>query len=156
MARPGQALRQVAVAAAAVMATAVAAIPAAADHEPLNLSAGTYRIPYADGTDVTITGDHHDHGGPNGNDDRIDMVGDTGLSIVAAASGTIRAVVDFNGDDFDRGDGVDKNGTAQDDSLEHSCQDAADMNGNAIPNSVVVGLCQDYNNYVWIEHPNGE
>ena len=46
--------------------------------------------------------------------------------------------------------------TPQDDTLEHSCSDAQDMNGNSIPDSTVKGLCQDHNNYVWIEHPNGE
>jgi hypothetical protein len=133
--------------------------PAArANHGPFPVSAGVYRIPYADGTQLTVTFDHHDHGGPNGNRDRIDMRADAPApgTVVAAASGIIRAVVDNHGNSNGLGDGVDINGNAQDDTLEHSCQDAQDMNGNSIPNSVVTGLCQNYNNYVWIEHPNGE
>lgn len=40
-------------------------------------------------------------------------------------------------------------GNPQDDTREHSC-------GNNPPETTVVGSCSDYNNYVWIEHPNGE
>lgn len=128
-----------------------------ASHGTLTFTQGVYRVPYADGTTVTITFDHHDHGGPNGNKNRVDMVGDVpASSVVAAAGGWIRAIVDNHGNDNGLGDGVDTGGAAQNDALEHSCSDAQDMNGNAIPNSVVTGLCQDYNNYVWIEHPNGE
>ncbi len=56
-------------------------------------SIGVYRIPYADGTRVRISGDFADHK-PVG---RIDMsgVGTRGpFRIVAAASGTIRKIVD--------------------------------------------------------------
>jgi hypothetical protein len=121
--------------------------PAGAAH-PFTISEGVYRIPYDDGIGVTVTGDHHDHSPVN----RIDMSAGTGQPIVAAGSGIIRAIVDFNGNFPGAGDGVDKFGNPQNDALEHSCQDGTP----AIPNSVVVGLCQEYNNYVWIEHPNGE
>ena len=80
--------------------------------------------------------------------------------IVATAGGWVRGVVDKHGDDDDLGDGLDKDGNEyadpEDDDKEQSCQDDQDENGNSIPDSVVPGLCQHYNNYVWIEHPNGE
>ncbi|MCA1690855.1 MAG: peptidoglycan DD-metalloendopeptidase family protein, partial [Actinobacteria bacterium] len=145
------ALGTVAAMAAASMVTAFSG-PATADHS-FTMSDGVYRIPYANGTNVTVSRDHHDHAPAK---DRIDMGAGAGSTIVAAASGIIRAVVDFNGNSPGAGDGVDKAGNPQDDSLEHSCQDDQDMNGNPIPDSVVTGLCQEYNNYVWIEHPNGE
>jgi hypothetical protein len=83
-------------------------------------SAGFYRIPYANGTDVRVTRDHADHT-PVG---RIDMGGRGGSEpyrIVAAAGGTIRAIVDSFSARQDSGNGV-------------TCN----------------------NNYVWIEHANGE
>lgn len=86
---------------------------------PFELSNGIYRIPYIDGTDVTITNDHLNHC-PRG---RIDMVGSGGptpYKIAVAADGWIRAIEDDN--------------TVQCDCSVSSCR----------------------NNYVWIEHPNGE
>ena len=120
----------------------------AASHLGFTFSTGIYRIPYPDGTNVTITRDHHTHTPV----DRIDMAVGTGTPIVAAASGIIRAIVDVHGNFPGPGDGVDINGNAQNDALEHSCQDGTP----AVQNSVVVGFCSDYNNYVWVEHPNGE
>jgi len=131
-----------------VSAIAVPLTGVASAAHPFTVSEGIYRIPFDDGIGVTITGDHHDHSPVN----RIDMVAGLGQPVVAAASGILRAVVDFNGNFPGAGDGVDKFGNAQNDALEHSCQDGSP----AVPNSVVVGLCQEYNNYVWIEHPNGE
>jgi hypothetical protein len=118
--------------------------PAAFSHGEYTSSEGIYRIPYADGTVVTVTRDHHDHTPP----DRIDMVGsEAGSEIVAAAAGTIRGIVDRHGNDDDAGDGLSANGSqAHDDSAEHGCTD----------DEAVMGSCSDYNNYVWIEHPNGE
>ena len=72
-----------------------------------------------------------------------------GAQVVAAATGVIRAIIDYNGESPNAGNGVDINGNVQDDSLEHSC-------GNNNPANTVVGQCQDYNNYVWVEHANGE
>jgi murein DD-endopeptidase MepM/ murein hydrolase activator NlpD len=81
---------------------------------------GVYRIPYANGTDVTVTGDHLTHANvPN----RIDMVGTGGQTpykVVAAADGIVRFIVDTN---------------------TITCT----TNG-----------CSDFNNYIWLEHPNGE
>jgi murein DD-endopeptidase MepM/ murein hydrolase activator NlpD len=133
---------------------AVLTVPPSYSHGSFTSSTGIYRVPFVDASDVTVSNDHHDHNPVN----RIDMVGNVAnLQIVAAASGIIRAIVDWHGNSNGLGDGLAADGvTAQNDNLEHSCQDAADMNGNAIPNSVVAGLCQSHNNYVWVEHPNGE
>jgi hypothetical protein len=81
-------------------------------------SAGTYRIPYQDGTTVEITRDHLTHTPPT----RIDMkgvAGSTPYRIVAAADGVVRFIVDRFGANRPGGD---------------PCN----------------------NNYVWIEHDNGE
>ena len=83
---------------------------------PYELSNGIYRIPFANGTEVTITNDHFNHC-PRG---RIDMVGNNGSSIVAAADGWIRFIEDDN--------------TQQCDCGETFC----------------------LNNYIWMEHANGE
>jgi murein DD-endopeptidase MepM/ murein hydrolase activator NlpD len=84
------------------------------------LSRGVYRIPFANGTEVKVTGDHITHANvPN----RIDLVGVNGrppYRIVAAADGIVRYIVDTN---------------------TITCT----TNG-----------CAAFNNYVWIEHPNGE
>jgi hypothetical protein len=132
--------------------------PIAFSHGSFTTSTGIYRIPYADGNQVRVSRDHHDHTPV----DRIDMVGENpDYLIVAAASGIIRAIVDVHGNSNGLGDGLAADGVTPqfnngDDSLEHSCQDALDADNNRIPNSVVVGLCSSYNNYVWIQHPNGE
>jgi murein DD-endopeptidase MepM/ murein hydrolase activator NlpD len=114
-------------------------------HGAFTQSTGMYRIPYANGTNLTVTRDHHDHTPP----DRIDMGAGVGTPVVAAATGVIRGIVDNHGRAPNAGDGVDINGNAQLDSLEHSC-------GNNDPANTVVGGCVAYNNYVWIEHANGE
>ena len=111
---------------AAVALVAGLQVPASANHA-FTLSTNVYRIPFLDNTLVTVTRDHHDHMPVM---DRIDMVGPNGSTIVAAADGIIRAIVDNHGDDPE----------------EHSCTDDA----------TVDGICSDYNNYVWIEHVNGE
>jgi len=109
-----------------VVLLAITQAPMSADHV-FTLSSNVYRLPYITGTLVLVTKDHHTHG-PN--KDRIDMVGPDGATVVAAADGIIRGIVDSNGLL----------------SAEHSCQDDDD----------VAGLCTDYNNYVWIQHLNGE
>jgi hypothetical protein len=140
-ARLGRITLVVAMTCATVVATSVAGH---ASHGTFTTSGGIYRVPYANGTEVTANNDHHTH--PNAVD-RVDLAAGAGSTIVAAASGTIRGIRDMNGDDFGRGDGLAADGvTANDDDAEHVCLDDAD----------VVGDCSDYNNYVWIEHPNGE
>ena len=129
-----------------------------ADHGEFEVSVGIYRLPYADGADLKVNQDHHTHGGADGLKDKYDLIA-TGANkeIAAAASGWIRAIVDQHGDDFDRGDGLDSNGNPHvaddpdssidiyNDSLEHKCANPDEDSP-----------CVTYNNYVWIEHPNGE
>lgn len=166
---------------AGVVAALAAAPPALAGHGGSPPSAGIYRIPYADGTALTVSRDAHNHGTIGQGNDRIDMVATApppaGATVVAAASGVVMAIVDIHGNsDIDgdgngAGDGLDVNGgagqllldgvTVHTDAAEHSCQDAqADLDGDGtldrVPNSVVIGLCQNYNNYIWIAHANGE
>lgn len=135
-----------------VVGTLVA--PLTADHGSFTTSAGIYRIPFVDGSAVSANNDHHTHPSvPN----RVDLGGGDDNTIVAAASGIIRGITDHNGNSNGLGDGLAADGvTPQDDNLEHSCSDAKDEDGNSIPDSTVKGLCQQHNNYVWIEHPNGE
>lgn len=181
---PTAAVARLAVA-ALLLLTLTPAPPARAAHGGFPVSTATYRIPYADGTQLAVTRDHHNHA-PN--QDRIDMVASPppppAATVVAAASGTVMAIVDIHGNTNGNGDGLDVNrqsgqlladgATVHTDALEHSCQDATeDANGNnvldpgedlngdgvlntSIPNTAVIGLCQNYNNYVWIRHPNGE
>lgn len=170
-----------------IAAAMVVAAPAAANHGTFPVSAGIYRIPYADSTTLTVSNDHHNHGSitPGQGNNRIDMVADaTPTTVVAAASGVVMAIVDIHGDSNNLGDGLDVNGnsgqllgdgvTVHTDAAEHSCQDASedldadgvldpgeDLDGDGvldttIANSVVITICQNYNNYIWIEHPNGE
>lgn len=90
------------------------------------LSDGVYRIPYENDTDIRVTRDHLTHSPAR---DRIDMVGINAgplYSIVAAADGTIRFIEDSN----------DINCTSNEE--------------------VAPAKCADFNNYVWIEHANGE
>lgn len=130
-----------------VVAVAATVAPSAvADHEAAATSTGIYRVPYADGTEVTVTNWHHDH------NVAYDMNAGLGSEVVAAASGWIRAIVDHHGQEPGAGDGLDVQvpPQPQDDLLEHAC-------GNNDPsNTVWGGNCGWYNNYVWIEHPNGE
>jgi murein DD-endopeptidase MepM/ murein hydrolase activator NlpD len=125
----------------------------AADHVPGPQSVGIYRIPYADGTVVDVWQDHHTHSPAR---DRIDLAAGQGAVIVAAASGWIRFLRDHHGDSFGRGDGLAADSvTPQNDALEHAC-----LNNNPVdpgdPPNPIVGGCGAHNNYVWIEHPNGE
>ena len=123
-----------------VLATLAGAPPAVANHGNFPSSAGIYRIPYADGSTLTVSNDHHNHGGFPGNN-RFDMVADaTPTTVVAAASGVVMAIVDIHGnsdpdgDGTGNGDGLDVNGnagqllldgvTVHTDAAEHSCQDA--------------------------------
>ncbi len=165
-----------------VGAAGVVPLPAQANHQPFPVSAAIYRIPYADGTQVTVTRDHHTHAPAQ---DRIDMVASAPpATVVSAASGTVMAIVDIHGNSNGNGDGLDVNGNAgvllndgvtpHSDAFEHSCQDATeDVNNNnlldagedldgdgvlddPILNSTVIGRCQNYNNYLWLRHANGE
>jgi hypothetical protein len=92
--------------------------PALFSHGSFTTSTGIYRIPFADGSLIRVSGDHHTHSPVN----RIDMVGDeAGFEIVAAASGIIRGIVDYHGNSGGLGDGLAADSiTLQDDDLEHS------------------------------------
>lgn len=107
-------------------------------------STGIYRIPYADGSTVNVSNDHHSHSPV----DRVDLVAGTGTPVVAAASGWIRGIVDWHGNSPNPGDGMSADSTvAQNDALEHACVDSL---------TTVQPSCAAHNNYVWIQHPNGE
>ncbi|WP_194408861.1 M23 family metallopeptidase [Microbacterium cremeum] len=130
-----------------VVGSAVAGVPpAVADHGAAATSTGIYRLPYADGTALTVTDWHHDH------NVAYDMNAGLGSEVVAAASGWIRAIVDHHGQEPGAGDGRDVQipPQPQDDALEHAC------GNNDASSTVWGGNCGWYNNYVWIEHPNGE
>lgn len=107
---------------ALAVATSCTAFAAASVDAGAAQSAGRYRLPYVTAAAVSVGNDHRTHTPPG----RIDMTRRYGAPVVAAASGTIRAVVDAN--------------------TVRRCQDDA----------TVVGRCSDYNNYVWIQHANGE
>ncbi len=96
----------------------------------LELSKGVYRIPYADNTQVRIGRDHTTHT-PKG---RYDMNGQGGgtYRIVAAADGRIRYLEDR----YDKK--LDCNGPDNDDPADD------------------LPAGERKNNYVWIEHANGE
>ena len=124
--------------------------PIAYSHGDFGESAGIYRIPYADGTSVAVGNDVHNH------NNAYDMSAGVGESIVAAASGWIRAIVEHNGNEPNAGDGLDALGNPYadpdaGDALEHAC--LSNDPENTVPDGTI---CSDYNNYVWIEHPNGE
>lgn len=124
--------------------------PIAFSHGDFGESTGIYRIPYADGTSVGVTNDVHNH------NNAYDMSAGVGAEIVAAASGWIRAIVEHHGDEPNPGDGLDALGNPYadpdvGDALEHAC--LSNDPGNTVPAGTI---CSDYNNYVWIEHPNGE
>jgi hypothetical protein len=132
---PPRHLRRLCLAVAALMVSA----PATAEDDttlavrsavPLQASKGVYRIPYADGTQVRIGRDHATHT-PKG---RYDMGGQGGgtYRIVAAADGRIRYLEDR----YDKK--LDCNGPDNDDPADD------------LPAS------EKKNNYVWIEHANGE
>src|SRR5690606_19428002 len=108
---------------------------------------------YEDGTALTVWQDHHTHSPTR---DRTDLSAGAGAEIVAAAGGWIRLIRDNNGDTFGRGDGLAHDSvTAQDDSLEHGCSNNNPADSTGPPNPIF-GTCAQYNNYVWIEHANGE
>ena len=117
----------------------------------LPVAKGVYRVPYADGTQVEITRDHTNHGnndpmnGALGVRNRVDMIGHPpggSHSIVAAGDGWVRLIEDDNTlwcpdsatDDFTICDGIPNCCERDDPSCNSNCA----------------------NNFVWIEHANGE
>jgi hypothetical protein len=92
------------------------------------LSRNVYRVPYANNTDVHITNDHYNHN-PVG---RYDMSG-TGNG--SSCSDNYRIVAAAEG-------------------IIRRIEDSHSLIGSETDCDVV--NCQNFNNYVWIEHANGE
>lgn len=137
----------------------------------LPVTTGVYRIPFADGTDYTFTNDHTNHPASL---NRVDIVaqGSTLGTVVAAGAGWIRVIVENNdtvcpdacgGSNDCDGDGVTtarENQTAQAQACgsysgpsTFCCETDFESNGGDCPGA---GTCAAANNFVWIEHPNGE
>jgi murein DD-endopeptidase MepM/ murein hydrolase activator NlpD len=113
----------------------------AAQAGSLPVSKGRYRLPYANGTTVRANNDHTNHPAAL---NRIDLGGRNGSNyvIVAAADGWLRIIEDDNTlwcPNADPGDPDPCEGVA-------NCCERDDVSCNAD--------CK--NNFVWIEHPNGE
>jgi hypothetical protein len=107
----------------------------------LPVTKGRYRLPYANGTDVRANNDHRSHPAAR---NRMDLGGRNGgpYTIVAAADGWLRIIEDDNTlwcPDVDPGDPDPCAGVA-------NCCEVDDASCNS--------GCR--NNYIWIEHPNGE
>lgn len=107
----------------------------------LPVTKGRYRLPYADGTQVRANNDHRNHPATR---NRMDLGGRGGgpYTIVAAADGWLRIIEDDNTlwcPDVDAGDPDPCDGVA-------NCCERDDASCNS--------GCR--NNFVWIEHPNGE
>jgi hypothetical protein len=145
--------------------------------QPLPVSKGVYRLPYQDGTSVRFSNDHTNHPTTL---NRVDMTGQgtAPFVVVAAAAGWIRIIVE-NRDTFCPnacgatattpendcdGDGVttpQDNQQAQQNACGNyngattfCCERDFEANGGTCPGA---GTCLNGpNNFVWIEHPNGE
>lgn len=106
----------------------------------LPVSKGVYQFPYGENTQVTITRDHTNHG-TNGPRNRLDIMGQNGITIVAAADGWLEYI---------------------DDSAVLACPNSCDNYSgpagasNCCPrnNPACNGACR--NNHIWMRHPNGE
>ncbi|GMU20668.1 MAG: hypothetical protein AMXMBFR13_07650 [Phycisphaerae bacterium] len=151
--------------------------------QPLPVSKGVYRLPYADGTDVRFSNDHTNHPTTR---NRVDMTGQGGgpFTVVAAAAGWIRVIVENNDtscpnaqqaqcpdDPTGTGTTNDCNGDGTTTLAENNqaqniacggfagtstwcCERDFEGNGGTCPGT---GTCQNIaNNFVWMEHPNGE
>jgi hypothetical protein len=137
--------------------------------QPLPVSKGVYRLPYPDGTSVRFSNDHTNHPASL---NRVDMTGQgTGpFTVVASAAGWIRIIVENNdticpnATNDANGDGIvttTENNAAQMAACgtyagpsTWCCETDFEDNGGTCPGS---GTCLSTpNNFVWIEHPNGE
>jgi|GEM_PF-1396089 len=152
----------------------------ALDPQPLPVSKGVYRLPYTDGTDVYFVNDHTNHPAAL---NRVDLVGlpqypDATHTVVSAAAGWIRRIQENNftfcPDKCGPNNDCDGNGTTDNQSAWNAacqnyngpaascCEQDFEENGGTCPNG---GTCQPSpnvcatdvpNNFVWIEHANGE
>lgn len=140
----------------------------------LPVSEGVYRLPYADNTTVGFSNDHTNHPASL---NRIDLTGQGGgpYTVVAAGAGWIRLITENNDttcpDDPNQNpnNDFDNNGTttAQENQQAQQaacggyggpssfcCERDVEANGGACPGA---GTCLNVpNNFVWMEHPNGE
>ena len=115
----------------------------------LPVTKGVYRLPFPDGTDIKISGDHVTHSPHN----RLDMspTASGAHDIVAAADGVIEYIQD----------GFDTTCPSISDDNPTPCVDYGGPSGTCKPRSALdcngdpaANVCR--NNYVWIRHPNGE
>jgi hypothetical protein len=147
--------------------------------QPRPVSKGVYRLPYTNGTDVRFSNDHTNHPSTL---NRVDMTGQDSApyTVVAAGAGWIRDIAENNdtfcpnacgsSNDCD-GNGVtttSENNQAQSAACggyngpaSFCCERHFEANGGTCPcppgNPSCGATCQGaVNNYVWIEHPNGE
>lgn len=150
----------------------------AQDPQPLPVSKGVYRLPYANGTSVRFSNDHTNHPTTL---NRVDMSGQGGgpFTVVSAGAGRIILIVENNdttcpnhpkitppipnNHDLD-GDGTTtplENQQMQqaacggyNGSSTFCCERHFENNGGNCPGA---GTCRNVpNNFIWIEHPNGE
>jgi hypothetical protein len=158
--------------AVAVLTVLISGAGALVAQQPLPVSKGVYRLPYQDGTDVRFSNDHTNHPTTL---NRVDMTGQgtSPFVVVAAAAGWIRIIVENNdtfcpnacgpNNDCD-GDGVttpQENQQAQQIACGNysgpstfCCERDFEANGGTCPGA---GTCQGgANNFVWMEHINGE
>ncbi len=151
---------------------ALGATQASAQPQPLPVAKGVYRLPYTDGTSVRFSNDHTNHPTTL---NRVDMTGQGGgpFTVVSAGAGWIRIIVENNDTNCPdacgsvndcNGDGtitVTENIVAQTTACgaysgpsTFCCERDFESNGGNCPGA---GTCQNApNNFVWIEHPNGE
>lgn len=148
------------------------------DPQPLPIVKGAYRLPFSDGTEVLMSNNYTNH---PANLNKIDMVGGgSPTTIVAAAAGWIRMITEnndtfcpnacgFNNDCSVPADGTTDNQAAQTQACGNyngtttfCCERHIEANGGTCPNG---GTCRANpdtctnnapNNFVWMEHPNGE
>ncbi len=143
----------------------------AQDSQPIPVTKGVYRLPFADGTTVSFSNNYLNHPTTL---NRVDMTGAGAPTvIVAAAAGWIRILVENNdtwcpnacgsNNDCD-GDGTttsQENQQAQmmacggnTSASTNCCERNFESNGGNCPGA---GTClSGPNNLVWMEHPNGE
>lgn len=158
-----------------LLCSLVSADALALDPQPLPVTKGVYRLPFPDGTTVKFQNDYTNHPAAL---NRVDMTaegpGSGPFYVVAAAGGWIRLIVEDNNTkcpDFTNdlnGDGVvttTENDQAQANACGNyngpstfCCEADYEANGGTCPSvGGQSGTCLNGpNNFVWIEHPNGE
>ncbi len=146
--------------------------------QPIPIVKGVYRLPFANGTDVFFSNNHTNHPARL---NEIDMSGiGSPTTVVSAAAGWIRVISENNDTKCPSACGSDNNcDNSQDGSADNAaaqtaacdgytgpssfcCEKDIEDNGGSCPNG---GTCKKNpdscntnapNNFVWIEHANGE